>query len=77
MCSYSRDIHQMLMDSVLSESQEYLVTHEKIPTIIANLITTEVWKEKVFPHILKKVSLEASFQLYMMVSKRRWVRDSA
>ena len=47
--------------------QEFLITHDKIPVLISNLITTEVWKEKVFPHILKKVSRESSFQLYMMV----------
>ena len=51
--------------------QEFLVTHEKIPIIITNLITTEVWKDKVFPHIIKKVSLESSFQLYMMVSEEK------
>jgi len=47
--------------------KEYLVTHEKIPVLISNLITTEVWKEKVFPHTLKKASTESSFQLYMMM----------
>jgi len=47
--------------------KEFLVTHDKIPVLISNLITTEVWKEKVFPHILKKVSRESSFQLYMMM----------
>jgi len=47
--------------------KEYLITHDKVSVLVHNLITTEVWKEKVFPIILKKVTLESSFNLYMMM----------
>lgn len=47
--------------------KEFLVTHEKIPVLIHNIIATEVWNEKVLPHLLEKVTPQSSFQLYMMM----------
>jgi len=33
---------------------EYFVTHDKINMLVADLLTTEAWKEFVFPKILSK-----------------------
>ncbi|KAJ3043064.1 Zinc finger MYND domain-containing protein 10 [Rhizophlyctis rosea] len=59
--------------NAVSQSEEYvteaLVTFDKIPNLIHDLLVTETWKSKIFPSlhsqgVTKKNSLKAYFMLY-------------
>ena len=57
--------------SAQSKHDEYVVneiiTQDKLSTIIYNLITTEIWKEKIFPLIVNKINDELSLKTYLIV----------
>ena len=46
---------------------EALVLHEKIPLLIRELVSTELWKENVFPLVHEFLSAENSIKGYMLL----------
>jgi len=46
---------------------EALVLHEKIPLLIRELVSTELWKENVFPLVHEFLSTENSIKGYMLL----------
>jgi len=44
-----------------------ILAQDKLSTLIFNLVTTEVWKEKVFPLIVDSISDELSLKTYMIL----------
>jgi len=44
---------------------DYVVTHDKLPTLIHNLIVIETWKQNVFPHLREEVSKMSSLRSYI------------
>lgn len=63
---------QAILDATASQSepvQELLVTHGKIPTLVEELITVEMWKQKVFPVLCKLEDFKPqnTFPIYMVV----------
>ena len=57
--------------SAQSKHDEYVVneiiTQDKLSTIIYNMVTLEIWKEKVFPLVVDKIDEELSLKTYMIV----------
>ena len=57
--------------SAQSKHDEYVVneilTQDKLSTIIYNLISIEIWKEKIFPFIINKINDELSIKTYMIL----------
>ncbi|XP_029773495.1 zinc finger MYND domain-containing protein 10 isoform X3 [Suricata suricatta] len=63
---------QAILDATTSQGepiQELLVTHGKIPTLVVELITVEMWKQKVFPVLcrLEDFKPQNTFPIYMVV----------
>ncbi|XP_003410136.2 zinc finger MYND domain-containing protein 10 [Loxodonta africana] len=63
---------QAILDATASQGepiQELLVTHGKIPTLVEELITVELWKQKVFPVLcrLEDFKPQNTFPIYMVV----------
>ncbi|XP_074054129.1 zinc finger MYND domain-containing protein 10 [Macrotis lagotis] len=63
---------QAILDATASRGepiQELLVTHAKIPTLIEELISVEMWKHKVFPVLCKLEDFKPhnTFPIYMVV----------
>ncbi|XP_004615274.1 zinc finger MYND domain-containing protein 10 [Sorex araneus] len=63
---------QAILDATASQGepiQELLVTHGKIPTLVEELITVEIWKQKVFPILCKLEDFKPqnTFPIYMVV----------
>ncbi|XP_068951740.1 zinc finger MYND domain-containing protein 10 [Petaurus breviceps papuanus] len=64
---------QAILDATSSSQgepiQELLVTHGKIPTLIEELISVEMWKQKVFPVLCKLEDFKPhnTFPIYMVV----------
>ncbi|XP_051707576.2 zinc finger MYND domain-containing protein 10 isoform X3 [Oryctolagus cuniculus] len=63
---------QAILDATASQSepiQELLVTHGKIPTLVEELITVEMWKQKVLPVLCKLEDFKPqnTFPIYMVV----------
>jgi len=58
-------------ESARSKHDEYVVdellTQNKLPTVIYNLVTTEVWKEKVFPLIVDRIDDALSLRTYFIL----------
>uniref|UniRef100_G1SNJ6 Uncharacterized protein n=1 Tax=Oryctolagus cuniculus TaxID=9986 RepID=G1SNJ6_RABIT len=70
---------QAILDATASQSepiQELLVTHGKIPTLVEELITVEMWKQKVLPVLCKLEDFKPqnTFPIYMVV---RWAPPHA
>nr|XP_051707575.1 zinc finger MYND domain-containing protein 10 isoform X2 [Oryctolagus cuniculus] len=62
---------QAILDATASQSepiQELLVTHGKIPTLVEELITVEMWKQKVLPVLCKLEDFKPqnTFPIYMV-----------
>lgn len=57
--------------SAQSKHDEYVVneiiTQDKLSTVILNMVTLEIWKEKVFPLLVDKINEELSLKTYMIV----------
>lgn len=57
--------------SAQSKHDEFVVneilTQDKLSVIIYNLITIEIWKEKIFPSIVDKINEELSLKTYMIL----------
>ncbi|XP_069824774.1 zinc finger MYND domain-containing protein 10 isoform X2 [Dendropsophus ebraccatus] len=69
-------IEKLNMQAILNASagqeemiKDLLVTHGQVPTLIHQLITVEIWKQKVFPVIcqLQDFQPKSTFPLYMVV----------
>ncbi|XP_040264492.1 zinc finger MYND domain-containing protein 10 isoform X2 [Bufo bufo] len=69
-------IEKLNMQAILSAStgqeemiKDLLVTHRKVPVLIHDLISVEIWKQKVFPVIcrLQDFQPRSTFPLYMVV----------
>ncbi|XP_058534486.1 zinc finger MYND domain-containing protein 10 isoform X3 [Ochotona princeps] len=63
---------QAILDATVSQSepiQELLVTHGKVPTLVAELISVQLWKQKVFPVLcmLDDFKPQNTFPIYMVV----------
>lgn len=63
---------QAILDATVSQSepiQELLVTHGKVPTLVAELISVQLWKQKVFPVLcrLEDFKPQNTFPIYMVV----------
>ncbi|KAM6169910.1 zinc finger MYND domain-containing protein 10 [Rhynchocyon petersi] len=63
---------QAILDATACQDepiQELLVTHGKIPTLVEELITVEMWKQKVFPVLCKLEDFKPqnTFPIYMVV----------
>ncbi|KAM5292803.1 zinc finger MYND domain-containing protein 10 [Ctenodactylus gundi] len=63
---------QAILDATVSQGepiQELLVTYGKIPTLVEELITVEMWKHKVFPVLCKLEDFKPqnTFPIYMVV----------
>lgn len=63
---------QAILDATASQGepiQELLVTHEKIPTLVEELIAVEMWKQKVFPVLCKLEDFKPqnTFPIYMVI----------
>ena len=58
-------------ESAQSKHDEFvvqeMVAQDKLPTMIHNLVTTEVWKEKVFPFIVDEINDSLSLKAYMVL----------
>lgn len=47
--------------------KSFLVSHAKVPVLITDLLSTEIWKEKIFPELLDmKFEPKTTFPLYMV-----------
>ncbi|XP_020854950.1 zinc finger MYND domain-containing protein 10 isoform X1 [Phascolarctos cinereus] len=75
-CRQHEQLEKLNMQAILDASssqgepiQELLVTHGKIPTLIEELISVEVWKQKVFPILCKLEDFKPhnTFPIYMVV----------
>ncbi|XP_006892933.1 PREDICTED: zinc finger MYND domain-containing protein 10 [Elephantulus edwardii] len=63
---------QAILDATASQGepiQELLVTHGKIPVLVEDLITVEMWKQKVFPVLCKLEDFmpQNTFPIYMVI----------
>ncbi|XP_011848641.1 PREDICTED: zinc finger MYND domain-containing protein 10 isoform X2 [Mandrillus leucophaeus] len=63
---------QAILDATISQGepiQELLVTHGKVPTLVEELITVEMWKQKVFPVLCRVEDFKPqnTFPIYMVV----------
>nr|XP_054406689.1 zinc finger MYND domain-containing protein 10 isoform X2 [Pongo abelii] len=63
---------QAILDATVSQGepiQELLVTHGKVPTLVEELITVEMWKQKVFPVLCRVEDFKPqnTFPIYMVV----------
>ncbi|XP_027692910.1 zinc finger MYND domain-containing protein 10 isoform X2 [Vombatus ursinus] len=75
-CQQHEQLEKLNMQAILDASssqgepiQELLVTHGKIPTLIEELISVEMWKQKVFPILCKLEDFKPhnTFPIYMVV----------
>tara|TARA_B110001450_G_C17629721_1_gene484708 strand:+ start:263 stop:619 length:357 start_codon:yes stop_codon:yes gene_type:complete len=57
--------HKNAMHSTDEFVMEAFCTHDKIPTIVNDLLTAEVWMTKIFPLIKKDVALLSSVKSYL------------
>jgi hypothetical protein len=46
-----------------------LVTQDKMKILVYDLLVSEAWKEKVYPHIDEQIANISSVRSYMVVSK--------
>jgi hypothetical protein len=68
-------VEKLNMQAIMNASQqsdefvkEFLVTYQKVPILIHSLILTEVWKENVFPVVLKKAHKpKTTFPCYIVL----------
>ncbi|XP_001378645.2 zinc finger MYND domain-containing protein 10 isoform X2 [Monodelphis domestica] len=75
-CRQQEHLEKLNMQAILDASasqgepiQELLVTHSKIPALIEELISVEMWKQKVFPVLCKLEDFKPhnTFPIYMVV----------
>ncbi len=68
---YIEKLNIQCHQSAQTKHDEYVVneiiTQEKLSTIIYNLITLEIWKQKIFPLIVDKINDDLSVKTYMIV----------
>ncbi|ESO83594.1 hypothetical protein LOTGIDRAFT_179706 [Lottia gigantea] len=68
-------IEKINMQAVMSATQqtdefikEFLITYEKLPVLIGDLITTEIWKEKIFTELVKmNFEPKITFPIYIVL----------
>ncbi|XP_051841822.1 zinc finger MYND domain-containing protein 10 [Antechinus flavipes] len=75
-CRQHEQLEKLNMQAILDASacqgepiQELLVSHSKIPTLIEELISVEMWKQKVFPVLCKLEDFKPhnTFPIYMVI----------
>ena len=60
--------HKNAMNQTDEFVMDTLVTYDKIKTVVYDLLVTEVWKDKVLPHLVDRLAEGNSVRSYMAVS---------